>query len=174
MVFTLIICTYMRDEPLLKLLLSMKEQTLYPNEILIIDGSLNNKTKQVLEANKFENLKYCLVDEKNRGLTKQRNYGVNLVSNESEIVCFLDDDIVLTPNYFENLMRTYDLHTDALAVGGYIINEVTWGKASKIITPNKFYYDGWERSEPSRFKLRRKFGFATRCRSGVSTYFRTW
>ncbi|WP_303317391.1 glycosyltransferase family 2 protein [Flavivirga abyssicola] len=158
MKFTLIICTYMRDEPLLKLLFSIKEQTLYPNEILIIDGSLNDKTKQALEINKFENLKYHKVDEKNRGLTKQRNYGINLVSDESEIICFLDDDIILTPDYFENLIKTYSLCTDALAVGGYIINEVVWEKASETINPNKFYYDGWMRNEPSRFKLRYKFG----------------
>ena len=44
MKFTLIICTYNRPKPLLQLLLSVQEQTLYPNEILIIDGSENNET----------------------------------------------------------------------------------------------------------------------------------
>ena len=37
--FSLIICTYMRDKPLLKLLNSVKRQTRYPNEILIIDSN---------------------------------------------------------------------------------------------------------------------------------------
>jgi glycosyltransferase involved in cell wall biosynthesis len=37
---------YMREEPLLKLLLSVQQQTLYPNEILIIDGSTDDATKQ--------------------------------------------------------------------------------------------------------------------------------
>ena len=82
----------MRSEPLLKLLFSIQEQALYPNEILIIDGSINNKTETVLKENIFNNLKYFKVEEKDRGLTKQRNFGINLVAETSEIICFLDDD----------------------------------------------------------------------------------
>lgn len=158
MKFSLIICTYMRSDSLLKLLLSVKEQTLYPNEILIIDASLNDDTKAVLMNNNFENLKYFKVKEDNRGLTKQRNYGINLVSKVSEVICFLDDDIILTPDYFNCLIETYMKYPEALAVGGYISNEVEWKKTLDTKTADKFYYDGWERSEPSRFKLRSKFG----------------
>ena len=156
--FTLIVCTYMREKPLLELLNSVKVQTLYPNEILIIDGSTNNETQNALQINHFDNLKYFKVEDSDRGLTKQRNFGVNLVSKDSEIICFLDDDIVLTPSYFEHLVDTYNKKSDALAVGGYITNEVDWKKSSKKVSNlNTFYFDGWERLEPSRFKLRRKF-----------------
>ncbi|MFI1745830.1 glycosyltransferase family 2 protein [Thalassobellus sediminis] len=155
--FSLIICTYMRPKPLLKLLQSVKEQTLYPNEVLIIDGSTNNETKLVLNENSFKNLKYKKVDELNRGLTKQRNFGINLVSETSEIVCFLDDDIVLDSNYFEALIKTYSKKTEALAVGGYIVNEINWVKSDEKNNRSKFYYDGWMREEPSRFKIRRIF-----------------
>ena len=156
--FTLIVCTYMRDEPLLKLLESVKKQSLYPNETLIIDGSTDDKTQVALERNQFNNLKYFKVEPEARGLTKQRNFGISLVSEASEVVCFLDDDIILTPDYFENLIGTYEKHPDALAVGGYITNEVDWEKTSNPKTNDKFYFDGWSRIEPSRFKLRRKFG----------------
>lgn len=156
--FSLVICTFMREGPLLKLLNSVKSQTFYPNEILIIDGSTNDKTQVALEQNHFDNLKYFKVEPKDRGLTRQRNYGINLVSKHSKVICFLDDDIILTPGYFKNLIETYEIHPGALAVGGYITNEVEWKKASNNITSEKFYFDGWERIEPSRFKLRRKFG----------------
>lgn len=156
--FTLIVCTYMRPKPLLKLLKSVMVQTLYPNDILIIDGSTNNDTETILKENAFKNLKYFKVDAPHRGLTKQRNFGVKGVSPSSEIICFLDDDIVLEPNYFEALIKTYSEKKDALAVGGYIINEVSWTKSDHKKDPSKFYYDGWMRSEPSRFKMRRKFG----------------
>ncbi len=49
----------MRPHPLLKLLTSLKEQTLYPNEMLIVDGSVNDETKAVIEQTYFENLKRC-------------------------------------------------------------------------------------------------------------------
>ena len=47
MKFTLIICTYMRPKPLQTLLQSVNTQTLYPDEILIVDGSRNEETKEM-------------------------------------------------------------------------------------------------------------------------------
>jgi GT2 family glycosyltransferase len=158
MFFSLIICTYMRPKPILDLLSSVKEQTLYPNEILVIDGSRNADTELGLKENTFKNLKYFKVYESERGLTKQRNFGVSKVAEVSEIVCFLDDDIILDSNYFENLIKTYSEKPDALSVGGYITNEVKWELSDNKNDPLKFYYDGWMREEPSRFKIRRIFG----------------
>ncbi|OYX79861.1 MAG: glycosyl transferase family 2, partial [Flavobacteriales bacterium 32-34-25] len=84
MKFSLIICTYMRPEPLLQLLQSVQKQSLYPNEILIIDGSLNQETATLLNQNSFLNLKYFAVTAENRGLTKQRNFGIAKVDESSE------------------------------------------------------------------------------------------
>ncbi len=47
---------------------------------------------------------------------------------------------------------------EALAVGGYITNEVNWKPSDDKNDSSKFYYDGWMREEPSRFKIRRIFG----------------
>ena len=90
MVFTLIICTYKRSQPLLILLLSVQHQTLYPDSILIVDGSADDFTEEMLAQNSFQNLKYYKVQQQDRGLTKQRNYGIARVQEASEVVCFLD------------------------------------------------------------------------------------
>lgn len=156
--FSLIVCTYMRPQPLLRLLQSVAVQTLYPNTILIIDGSTDSKTEAVLKENTFDALSYYKVDAANRGLTKQRNYGINLVNDNTEIICFLDDDTILTPNYFEALINTYKTKPNALAVGGYITNEIDWQTQTTENNKNYFYYDGWQRIEPLRFKIRRIFG----------------
>jgi len=160
MVFTLIICTYKRSQPLLKLLLSVQHQTLYPNEILIVDGSPDDFTKEMLTQNSFQNLKYFKVDENDRGLTKQRNYGIARVEEASEVVCFLDDDTVLEPNYFEEIVKTYSLFPEALGVGGYITNETNWTKVTSDYQAkvNEFFYDGWKRKDGSRFVWRKKLG----------------
>lgn len=160
MVFTLIICTYKRSQPLLKLLLSVQHQTLYPNEILIVDGSSDDFTKEMLTQNSFQDLKYFKVDEEDRGLTKQRNYGIARVQKASEIVCFLDDDTVLEPEYFKEIIKTYKLFPEALGVGGYITNETNWTKTTSDYQPkvNEFYYDGWKRKDGSRFVWRKKLG----------------
>ncbi|WP_371127829.1 glycosyltransferase family 2 protein [Flavobacterium psychrophilum] len=123
MKFTLIVCTYMRPAPLLQLLQSVRAQSLYPDEILIVDGSKNHDTRKMLQENLFSNLHYFLVDDKDRGLTKQRNFGITKVNNTTDVVCFLDDDTVLTANYFHEIMKTYALYPKALGVGGYIVNE---------------------------------------------------
>ena len=160
MVFTLIICTYKRSQPLLKLLLSVQHQTLYPNEILIVDGSPDDFTKEMLTQNSFQNLKYFKVDETDRGLTKQRNYGIARVEEASEVVCFLDDDTILEPNYFEEIIKTYSLFPEVLGVGGYITNETNWTKTTSDYQAkvNEFFYDGWKRKDGSRFVWRKKLG----------------
>ena len=150
----------MRAEPLLKLLHSVQLQSVYPSEIMIVDGSINSQTQEMLENNNFENLSYFLVSKEQRGLTKQRNFGISKVSSSSEIVCFLDDDTILDKDYFKNIIATYMVYPDALGVGGYITNETNWQKveSDSEIKNNEFYFDGFKRLDGSRFVLRKKLG----------------
>jgi GT2 family glycosyltransferase len=150
----------MRPVPLLNLLNSVKLQTLYPNEILIIDGSTNDETGAIIAQNSFQNLTYFQVSVADRGLTKQRNFGISKVSNDTEIICFLDDDTILETHYFKELITTYAIFPDAVGVGGYITNEVQWEKVEENYVPKKdeFYFDGWKRKESKRFIIRKKLG----------------
>lgn len=171
--FTLIVCTYKRANPLLKLLKSVAHQTRYPDEILIIDGSPDEETEKILAANKFEKLHYYKVPPEHRGLTKQRNFGINKVVENSQVICFLDDDTILEENYFEELISIYAVHPEALGVGGYITNEVNWSEVPENYKPanNEFCYDGWKRKESSRFILRKKMGLDSNVPPGFSPEF---
>jgi GT2 family glycosyltransferase len=166
--FTLIICTYMRPHALLKLLHSVDKQTLYPNEIIIIDGSLNSETKNVLNQNPFKNINYFLVSDENRGLTKQRNFGIRKVNKSSQIICFLDDDVVLEKNYFEEILKTYSKYPQALGVGGYINNEDKWYKCPPDYkhTIKNFEFDDWYKKDGSRFILRKRLGLDSNVKPG--------
>ena len=163
----------MRPEALIQLLQSVETQTRYPDEILIIDGSTNEETGIILKENQFENLKYFMVPAQQRGLTKQRNYGIEQVGNEMEIVSFLDDDTVLENDYFEQLLKTYQIYPEALGAGGYIINEsqcefVGYDYIAKI---DEFFFDGWKRKDGSRFVLRKIFGLDSDCPPGFSSLY---
>lgn len=160
MKFSLIICTYQRPKSLLRLLNSVTAQSRYPNQILIIDGSLNKESCEIITPGRFRNIEYYLVEKENRGLTNQRNFGVKKIASSSEIVCFLDDDVVLQEDYFEQLIKTYQIHPDALGVGGYVIDEVEWRELNNYdnALPSEFAIDGYARKDSSRFLLRRKLG----------------
>lgn len=163
----------MRPGPLLQLLQSVKGQTLYPNEILIVDSSLNQETEKILNQNQFQNLNYFLVSNENRGLTKQRNFGIQRVSKNIDVVCFLDDDTVLESDYFEELLKTYSVYPEALGVGGYITNEIKWDFVGNnySVALNEFYFDEWKRKDGSRFVLRKKFGLDSDCPPGYSSLY---
>jgi GT2 family glycosyltransferase len=150
----------MRPKPLTDLLESVNKQLLYPDEILIIDGSKDERTKEALEQSTYKNLTYFKVEDKDRGLTKQRNFGIAKVAEDIDIVCFLDDDIILEDTYFENLINTYQEYPNAGGVGGYIINNQRWKKleATDKIATNDFVFDGWSKKLSRRSALRKRFG----------------
>ena len=156
--FSLVICTYERYASLERLMDSVEEQNLYPNEILIVDGSLNDKTEKLIQAKRYRNLNYFKVGENDRGLTRQRNYGISKLASDSEIVCFLDDDIVLDKYYFKNLINTYNLFPDAIAVGGIILNETEWAKMeiNQEVKFDEFLKDGFVRKLGLRNHVRKK------------------
>src|SRR6056297_655414 len=101
MKFNLIICTYKRPGAIASLLESVAKQSRLPDELLVIDASPNEITRKLLENKNFPGLKYFKVEDKDRGLTRQRNYGIQKTREDIEIICFLDDDIILEPDYFE-------------------------------------------------------------------------
>lgn len=169
MKLSLIICTYQRLDAIMRLVDSIRNQTVYPDQILVIDGSIDDETLVRFRESEVKNLQYYKVKDPDRGLTRQRNYGIDRVAHDMDIVAFLDDDIILQPDYFARLLETYTLFPEAVGVGGYITNEVKW-EPSLIDKPddlNHFYYDGYRRKESSRYKLRRRLGLAPDTPPGV-------
>ena len=163
----------MRPQPIFDLLESVRLQTLYPDEILIVDGSRNEETEHLLQNHYYKNLQYFKVSDSDRGLTRQRNYGIEQVAENIEVVCFLDDDTILDPHYFENIIKTYTLHPNALGVGGYINNEDAWEFVGEGYQPTieEYFYDGWKKKDGSRFVFRKKLGLDSDTKPGFSPTF---
>jgi GT2 family glycosyltransferase len=164
----------MRPESLLTLMQSVQKQTVHPDEILIIDGSTNALTEFVLQKNHFNNLHYYSVSPENRGLTKQRNFGVSKASRNSEIICFLDDDTVLEQNYFEEIIAVFQNNLGVVGVGGVAINEIKWIKKdeSKHYNKHKYYeFEGYIYPESSRNILRNILGLQSDLGPGMMPEF---
>jgi GT2 family glycosyltransferase len=157
--FSLIVCTYQRSKSLVRLLDSVSLQCLYPNEILIIDASKDDITENSVNSKNYRNLSYYKVAEESKGLTRQRNFGIKKLSPESEIICFLDDDIVLDTSYFKKIIETYLIYPKAVAVGGLIVNESNWKRLDGrgLVGYDEYSKDGYVRKLGRRNLIRKYF-----------------
>lgn len=140
MKISLIICTYMRPKSIERLVSSIKEQLVLPNEILIIDGSLNFETEKIVDSLALQELKYFKVDASHRGLTKQRNFGLAKADFTAEIICFLDDDTLLKKDYFKEIINAFNFDEKIVGVGSVAINENRWKPIEEGKKYNKLFY----------------------------------
>jgi len=174
MKISLVICTYMRPEAICVLLDSVATQTKVPDEVVIIDGSTNQKTDVAIQAKKYDlNIRYYLVEPEHRGLTRQRNYGVNKVDAKMDLIAFLDDDIRLDRYYFEELIKPYQEDKTVVGVGGCTTNEISWFpmKTDTKCTKDMFCMDGFYRSESLRYRMRKRFNLVPLMQPGkISNY----
>jgi glycosyltransferase involved in cell wall biosynthesis len=158
--FSIIICTYKRPLAVLNILSSIELQSVLPFEVIIVDASLDNKTHVAIK-NKFAslNILYFLVEGEHRGLTKQRNFGIDKLNSDTEIVIFLDDDLILEKEFCEKLISNF-INVEIIGAEGYITNEQKWSKIAQneVINNNFFQLDSYKYKLSARDKLRKNLG----------------
>ncbi len=118
---SMIIPTYNRPDDLEKCIASILAQTRLPEELVIVDdGALEEVPLAAACRTAGMDLVYRRKDVP--GLTESRNLGKTVATGD--IVCYLDDDTVLFPDYLEQLLDVYraDDAGHVLAVGGLIAN----------------------------------------------------
>lgn len=120
MTISIIICTRNRKEVLFRLLKSIEEQTIVPDEVIIVDSSSipMEKEEEYKCFIKETQLKILYLHTES-GLTYQRNIGIN--NSKGEVLYFFDDDIVLKKNYFELTMEVYDQYPEYYGGSGLIL-----------------------------------------------------
>ncbi len=100
-IISVIIPVYNVEKYLRKALESAANQTFNNYEVIIInDGSTDKSLDIVLEfVKKYKN--FYLVNQKNSGLSKARNIGIEI--SRGEYIAFLDSDDFIEPDYLETL-----------------------------------------------------------------------
>lgn len=116
---SLIIATKDRPNDIDNLLNTIIMQTVVPNEIFIIDSSINNDTREIIKI-KGNNLP-LYYKKSLPGLTHQRNVGIAYA--KGEIIFFLDDDMLLDRKYFEELIKIFNSQENIGGVYGNIISK---------------------------------------------------
>lgn len=118
---SVIIPTYNRADDLKRTLESFKNDIKHLNEVLIIDQSTNKDTENVVKSLKIRNIKY--IHSSTPSLTKARNIGISKCSKKSKFICFLDDDVDLGANYFDEILTVFLQNPDAVAAGAKSLPE---------------------------------------------------
>ena len=123
MTYSFVIPTKNRLEELKTIFNSILSQSLYPNQIIVIDqsepNSLDIKYFEELIAPTNINLSY-IHDQSIRGLVGAKS--ASLKYNECDIISFFDDDIVLKPNYLFEISQTFINNKSIMGANGIIIN----------------------------------------------------
>lgn len=116
-----IICTRNRPSDLRTTVRSVSQQLgTQERALLIIDGSDDSHAAEnaTLEHRFSEvPLRYERYP-KSPSITRQRNYGLDLIPSSVEIIHFLDDDVTLLPGYFEALAQVFRQNASYGGVGG--------------------------------------------------------
>lgn len=114
---SVIIVTYNRAELLKKCIDSLSNQTVSPNEIIIVDNNSTDNTKEVVENYKKKlNIKY--VFESKKGIAYARNSGIR--NSSYDLVVFIDDDCVAEKDWLELMIKCNILYEDIPVIGGDI------------------------------------------------------
>lgn len=93
--FALIIATKDRPAQLQRLLNNIAEQSLQPDQIVVVDGS-DNPNEDISAYLETTDIEYIRIHPP--ALTKQKNAGVNMVKGDIDLVGFVDDDVIFEKN----------------------------------------------------------------------------
>jgi len=115
---SVIIPTYNRARDLKETLRSVLPSLSNLRELIIADQSSSDETRKLIKSLKNSKIKY--IHNPVPSITLARNVGVKKASSKSSIIIFLDDDVILGKNYFDEIIKVFNEHKDALAAAAYI------------------------------------------------------
>ncbi len=139
---SIIIPTYNRVDDLKSCLKSILVQTKKPKEVLIVDDSEGDKTRCQVEAERMEfvkngiTLRY-LKNTRGKSSAIARNVGID--NALGGIILFLDDDVILSEDYLENISYVYANTSGCIGVQGYILLKNKLNKFYNLMSMLVFY-----------------------------------
>lgn len=121
-----------RPDDLRKLLISLANQSVLPEQIVIVDGSDEPVVDLVAE---FDDLPLTYVREYPPSLARQRNAGIAALHQKISIAGYLDDDLELAPDATEKIQAFWA--GSAQEVGGAaftILNQPVRGRIPSLLS----------------------------------------
>ena len=116
---SVIIITKNQSRFLIKCINSIIVQSYKNIEVIIVDDNSSDNTKEIIESNKSNKIRYFL-NEKKLGLAGLRNFGV--LQSRGDYIFFTDSDCLATKNWIEEGMELF-LKYDYAGLEGKTIPE---------------------------------------------------
>ncbi len=121
---TIQLCTYNRAHLLGRVLDGCFEQTYARDDyeiVLVNDGSRDDTPQVIAAARARATCGFTVIDQANAGLARARNAGIARATGER--IIFIDDDVLPTPSFVEEHLRSHRAHPLAIVRGAVINTE---------------------------------------------------
>jgi glycosyltransferase involved in cell wall biosynthesis len=118
---TIQLCTYNRAALLGRVLDACFEQTLPFDayEVVLVNDGSRDETPAVIErARGRATCAFTVIDQPNAGLARARNAGI--ARSRGERIAFIDDDVLVSPAFLAEHLKTAQKEPDAIVRGGVI------------------------------------------------------
>jgi len=123
MKISVLICTRNRANSLEATLERFFEQSLYGDydyELIVVDNNSTDRTKDVVTdcaARHPGAIEY--IREPRRGLCYARN--IAIVAAKGDVIVFTDDDVLVSPNWLDEIYREFTKHPQVCMLGGRVL-----------------------------------------------------
>src|SRR5665213_4078792 len=118
---TIQLCTYNRARLLERVLDACFEQTVDSSAyegVLVNDGSTDDTAAVIERARERATCTFVAIEQRNAGLASGRNAGIARAAGER--IVFIDDDVLPTPTFVAEHLRSHAAHPAAIVRGGAI------------------------------------------------------
>jgi glycosyltransferase involved in cell wall biosynthesis len=133
------LCTFNRAHLLGRVLDACFEQTVPDDayEVVLVDDGSSDGTAAVIEAAKARaNCAFTVVSQANAGLARARNAGIARANGER--IIFFDDDVLPTPSFVEQHLRSHERYPERVVRGAVIMTESFERLPAPVWTPANY------------------------------------
>lgn len=110
--YSVVIATKDRADFLLDTLKDLSAQTWIPTQVVVVDSSVHSERPPAFD------LDLMYLKSPVQSSAQQRNMGADVV--ETDLVCFLDDDVQMPADHFERLLKSWSKAENIAVLGGRI------------------------------------------------------
>ena len=143
MKITLIITTYNWPESLLLVIQSIRNQTIWPNEIIVADDGSRNETKELIHnINKEFEMNIIHSWQQDNGFRAARSRNNAIFKSSGDYIILIDGDVILHPNFVKDHIDNAEQGYFIQGFRALLSKKETKKALSRKIVNFSFFYPG--------------------------------